>query len=335
MGRDSRGVALPRIGFSRNLGYRADQAGLLVSATNVPLTFQRTLMKRPLIDQALVTGLSIAANHAVVALAQESVQAAALILRRQARLETEDAGWSRTTIALDVGAVGLGIAVQRAFRQRHREPLVRAGARTTGYWLTVTGTAGAVIGGLQEVIGSRSRRTRGSLPVVVPAAAVLAGLNAVRVRRSARADHDASGHDASGHDASGQSTVPPAKALALGAAVAASTSLMALAERVLADGVSRGAARVLPVQEGGLAAARARRGARDVRQPRPACLIEHAFGGIEHKETSVEAAFDIPPPNPLVSGSSASLVPFATLSRAGPSVRVDRDRAGEDRRDLW
>jgi hypothetical protein len=71
---------LARIGFSRNLGYRTDQAGLLVAATNVPLTFQRTLTKRPLVDQALVTGLSIAANHAVVALAQESVQAAALIL---------------------------------------------------------------------------------------------------------------------------------------------------------------------------------------------------------------------------------------------------------------
>ena len=334
MGRDSRGVALPRIGFSRNLGYRADQAGLLVSATNVPLTFQRTLMKRPLIDQALVTGLSIAANHAVVALAQESVQAAALILRRQARLETEDAGWSRTTIALDVGAVGLGIAVQRAFRQRHREPLVRAGARTTGYWLTVTGTAGAVIGGLQEVIGSRSRRTRGSLPVVVPAAAVLAGLNAVRVRRSARADHDASGHDASGHDASGQSTVPPAKALALGAAVAASTSLMALAERVLANGVSRGAARVLP-------------GRREVLRPlghaaalamfaaAARVLVEHAFRSIEHEETAVEAAFDVRASQPLGVGELGECHPVRDALSGGTSVRLDRDHAGEDRRDLW
>src|SRR5436190_11862758 len=65
------GGVVARIGFSRNLGARADQAGLLVAAINAPTTFQRTLMPRPLADQAIVTGLSVASNHALVALMQE------------------------------------------------------------------------------------------------------------------------------------------------------------------------------------------------------------------------------------------------------------------------
>lgn len=44
--------------FSRSLGHRADQAGILLAGANVPLTFQRTLMPRPTVDQALVTGPS-------------------------------------------------------------------------------------------------------------------------------------------------------------------------------------------------------------------------------------------------------------------------------------
>ena len=46
-------------------------------------------------------------------------------------------------------------------------------------------------------------------------------------------------------------------------------------------------------------------------------LVEKVFGSIEKKETSVEAAFDVPPPNPLVSGSLDSLVDFSTLARQG------------------
>ena len=40
-------------------------------------------------------------------------------------------------------------------------------------------------------------------------------------------------------------------------------------------------------------------------------------------QESVEAAFDIPPPNPFVSGSFESLVPFDTLSKHGRPLRVD------------
>ena len=55
---------MPRRHVARSLGHRADQTGLLLAGGNLPLTFQRTLMPRPTMDQAIVTGLSIASNHA-------------------------------------------------------------------------------------------------------------------------------------------------------------------------------------------------------------------------------------------------------------------------------
>ena len=110
--------------------------------------------------------------------------------------------------------------------------------------------------------------------------------------------------------------VAPLKALGLGVGVAAGVSTLALGERIFADAIARVVARVLPMSEevarplGHLAAlAVVGSGSR--------YLIEHTFGGIEHKETSVESAFDIPPPNPYVSGSVASHVPFDSCSKQG------------------
>jgi uncharacterized membrane protein len=295
-----------RIGFSNNLAARADQAGLLAAAINAPTTFQRTLMPRPLADQAIVTGLSVASNHALVALLQEVIQATAFVVARPGRRATDDARWGRIALALDAAAIAAGLAVQRAFAQQHREPLRRAALRTGGYWLSVTGVTGAVVGGLQEAARGPSRGRRRTLPAVLPAAAVLAGANVVRVHRAAAAD--------SGMPS--QATASALKSVAYGTAVAAGTSAFALTERTLASAIARSVARVLP-------------GRREVWQPLghaatlaafgalARLLVERAFAGIETKETAVESAFDVAPPNPLVSGSRASLVPFHTLSRQG------------------
>ena len=141
------GLTVARIGFSRNLGARADQAGLLVSAVNLPVTFQRTLMPRPLADQAIVTGLSVATNHALVALLQEAIQAAAFVVARpgseRARrraLEPARVGARRCRDRRrHRGTAGVLAAPSRATR--------RAAIRTGGFWLSVTGAAGAVVGG--------------------------------------------------------------------------------------------------------------------------------------------------------------------------------------------
>ncbi|HEY3725218.1 MAG TPA: alpha/beta-hydrolase family protein [Acidimicrobiia bacterium] len=280
---------------------------MLLAAANVPLTFQRTLMPRPTTDQAIVTGLSIAANHALVSLVQETIQSTALVALRRTNQRADNVAWGRASVALDLVAVGAGLGLQRAFRQRSRERLPRAAARTSGYWLTTAGTAGAVIGGLQEAVGTFTRETANTVPVVVPAAGTLAAILEYRRRRVARLDAALPSDGA---------VVAPLKSLALGALVAATVSTMSLGERVLADRVARIASRVLPVSEEvalplGHAVALATLGSAT------RLLIQHVLGGIEHKETSVEGAFDIPPPNPYVSGSTVSKVSFDSLSKQG------------------
>ena len=133
---------------------------------NVPLTFQRTLMPRDTMDQAIVTGLSIAANHAL-GLARAGVDpvgcAPRARRREDARATTSTTGaWSQATIALDLVAAGCRASrIQRGLRQRHREPLPRAGARTGGFVLAASGGAGAIIGVLQEVFVFSRGKTRG------------------------------------------------------------------------------------------------------------------------------------------------------------------------------
>ena len=60
-------------------------------------------------------------------------------------------------------------------------------------------------------------------------------------------------------------------------------------------------------------------------------LVERAYSRIANREESVEAAFDIQPPNPLVSGSAESLVPFETLSRQGRRYAWMVHAEGRDR----
>ncbi len=293
---------------SHSLGARADQAGLLFAAANAPLTFQRTLMPRATMDQALVTGLSASSNHALVALLQESIQAAVLALTGQAHAgAVDEARWGRTVLGADLAAIGAGIVVQRAFARREREPLTRAGIRTGGFWLSTTGTAAAVVGALQEGFAAGGERRGRTLAYIAPAAGALMGANTWLVRRRERADADLPPEDV-------QASL--AKSLAYGVAVAGGLTAFGTVERRFADVLSRGVSRVLP-------------GNAEVWRPLAHAASLAAFGAaaryaaeamfhrIENVQESVEAAFDIAPPNELVSGSYESLVPFATLSPRG------------------
>jgi uncharacterized membrane protein len=301
------GRIMPRV-RNQSLGGRADQAGILYAAVNAPVTFQRTLMPRATMDQALATGLSASTNHALVTLVQETIQSAALVLVGQAgRRAVDERRWSRATIGTDLAAIAAGLAIQRAFSQRHREPLARAGARTGGFMLAVSGTAGAVVGALQESFERRGVHRGRTLAVIGPTGGALAALNVWLVRRRARLDAD----------------LPPEevhasllKSIGFGIGLAAGMSALGEGERKLADVLSRGVARVAPGNAAvwrpiAHAATLAGLGA-GVR-----VLAVKAMQRIEHVQESAEAAFDIPPPNRSLSGSVESHVPFDTLSRAG------------------
>ena len=86
---------------NRSLHGRANEAGILFAAANAPVTFERTLMPRGTMDQALVTGLSAAANHALISLVQESIQAAGARRCRGKEVGSRatTTAWSRATIA--------------------------------------------------------------------------------------------------------------------------------------------------------------------------------------------------------------------------------------------
>ncbi len=286
-------------------GARSEQAGLLVVAANTPLTFQRTLMPRSNLDQALVTGLAAAINTAFVGLIQESIQATALqtLQRGRTRGERIDNA-SRAAIVFDLGAVGLGMGIQKAFAARNREPLPRAAIRTGGFMLSVTGTAGALVGLLQE---TPMARKRGVAPVMALAAAGLATQGEFRRRRGERLDAGMEPEEAN---------TSALKAAVSGLAVAAVATGFGRGQRRTAEAISRTASRFLPGSENiwrpvghAVTLAGLVLGTR--------ALMHQAYSRIASKEESVEAAFDIPPPNPMVSGSLDSLVPFETISKQG------------------
>src|SRR6478752_5161127 len=149
---------MARSRYHRSLGYRAEQTGLLVAAGNAPVTFQRTLMPRTTSDQALITGLSFAANHALASLLQESLQSVALLLTGEAgRRAADEQRWSRASLAIDAAAIAAGLGAQRALSPRPDERLSRAGARSGGFSLAVTGLGGLIIGGFQEALDRPGR----------------------------------------------------------------------------------------------------------------------------------------------------------------------------------
>jgi uncharacterized membrane protein len=280
---------------------------VLVAGTNLPLSFQRTLMPRSTIDQALVTGLSITTNQAIVTLLQESIQAGALVAARQVfGPELSERTWGRSAVALDAAVFATGLALQRGLQQRAGEQLPHAAARTGGFWLSVTGLAGALVGGVEEVLSGRGKR-RNAIALALPVTAVLAAAAEQQRRQRARLDVDMPPEE---------STVAAGKALAVGVGVAASSSMLAAGERALAERVARIAARLLPGElemwrplghavalSGSVAAGR--------------FLTQKVFAQIESRQEAVETSFDIAPPLPCVSGHPESLVPFGTLAVQG------------------
>lgn len=294
----------------------AGRAGRLVAAADLPFTFERTLMPRPTSDQAVITGLAFSTNTAIAELVQETAQALAWLMIGSAgrRGETHQR-WNRATLAVDAVAMAAGLGVQALVAPRPREPLPRAAVRTGGYWLAQSSAAGAISIGVSELV--KRRRPRWFPALVAGAGAAVMGAEVARRLR---------GHGASSVARGAVETVerasPPGpeddrlKALGMGLGAAAALTGIGVLERRVANAIGAAAARVLPGNEalwspvGHLALlAGLGYGAK--------AMVERTLDRIEHGETAFEAAFDIPPPNPLLSGSHESLVDFTTLSRQG------------------
>ena len=291
------------------IGGRTQQAGTLLAATAMPITFQPTLMPRSPVDQALITGISTSLNYALAAFIQDSIEALALrAAGRPDPARVDRHGWRRASIGLDLAAVGAGLAIQRALAPRPAERLPRGGARTAGWWLTATGVSGATVGVLQELTGRRRDREDHSLPVAPFAGAVLAAANEYR-RRRWEARFPGVGAD-EGAPASA------AKSFAMSLGVTAGLTGLAAGERLFAAAVGSTLQRGLPGHErlyrplGHLAALSALGGALYGLMRRVDHRIERGAG-------EIEAAYGTPPTSPLVSGGPGSGVTWESLSRQG------------------
>jgi uncharacterized membrane protein len=221
------------------VGGRTQQAGTLLAAAFLPITFQPTLMPRSALDQALVTGISTSLNYGVAALVQDSIEALALRgLGGSDPARVDRHRWRRASAGLDVAAICAGLAIQTWLRPRPQEPLPCGGARTAAWWLSATGLSGAVVGGLQELVARRGDREDHSIPVAPFAGAVLAAVNEYRRRQRRRR--------LPGVGADEGAPVSAVKSLALSGAVTAGLTGLAAGERRFAAAVGSAMEKALP-----------------------------------------------------------------------------------------
>lgn len=291
------------------IGGRTQQAGTAVAATMMPLTFQRTLMPKSMVDQALITGISGALNYGIPALIQDTIEAVALRLSGAASPEEVDLRtWRRASVAVDLAAIGLGLAGQRILRQEPGERLPRGARRAASWWLAATGLAGGLVGVTQEVVARRGDLEDRSLPVGLPVGMVLAGINEFRRRRWETADEGLFGEE--------DPQTSAAKSLAMGIGVGLALTVMASGERLVATGVSKVLARAVAGSERlfrpvGHAVALSIVGVALYE------LIRRADRKIEAGAETLEDAFSAAPTSSLVSGGPGSGVAWETLSRQG------------------
>ena len=290
-------------------GARTQQTGMVMALALMPTTFQRTLMPRSTLDQALTTGICGALDYGFAALIQDTVEAVALRISGTTSPEQVDPRtWRRASIAADLAAIALGLAGQTACRPRPGERVPRGAARTIYWWVSATGLCGAAAGVLQEQAGRGNAADEDSVPVALAAGMLLAGVNEYRRRRSEAAD--------TGSPDSEDAGVSALKSLVMSLGISGGLSAMAVGERVFATGVSRLLARVLSGSERlyrpvGHAAALSVLGMAVYE------LIRWVDHRAEHMADAVEPAFATAPKSSMVSGGPGSLVSWDSLSREG------------------
>jgi hypothetical protein len=148
---------------------------MVMALALMPTTFQRTLMPRSTVDQALTTGICGALDYGSAALIQDTVEAVTLRISGATSPEQVDPRtWRRASIAADLAAIALGLAGQTACRPRPGERVPRGAARTICWWVSATDLCGAVAGVLQELAGRGNVTDDDSVPVALAGLTLLA-----------------------------------------------------------------------------------------------------------------------------------------------------------------
>ena len=291
------------------------QVGLVVAAARIPETFAPTLSRRSAVDQGLVTGLSTGVHYLLALGAQDALHAIAGEVARRPGSSGDASTRQRVlTLAADVAAVPVGLALQRWLPSRPGEAMARGWIRQAGWRAATTGVAAVSLELSRAVLRAVDERanaggTVASLPIAVPVGLVLAFV--VDRRRRMPDDH-----------AERAGVAPPsvARSVLVAAGVEGGLAGLAYTEHLLADAAGRLIAERLPggpqvwrlaahtatlgVLAGGAWAVwgRAMRGIEA-----GAAADEPVFGGQEGSRWT----------GPTLSGGPGSLVPWTTLGKEG------------------
>ena len=293
--------------------------GLLVATAVVPGTFARSLSDRSPVDQGIITGLSSGLHYLLTVGTQDALQAAAaeVVASAAGRRGDDTARRSqrRLTLAADLAAIPLGLALQKALPPRPGEAMLRGTVRQVGWRLAVTGMGGSLLIGAENALdglrrGSGLRNRFRAAPVAVPVG-LLVGYLVERRRRRA-------GDEADMNPLQGRSAA--LRPLGIAAGVTGGLAIAAYGEQALAHAfgtrmaaVAPGGAQVwkLPFHAACLGALT---GAGYQLYGRAMRKIEAGASADEPVLESDEAARWT---GPTVSGGAESLVPWSTLGREG------------------
>jgi hypothetical protein len=311
--------------------------GLLVATAVVPGTFARSLSDRSAVDQGIITAMSSGLHYLLTVGTQDALQAAAaeVVAGATGRRGDEAARRSqrRLTLAADLAAVPLGLALQKTLPPRPGEAMLRGTVRQVGWRLAVTGVGGSLLIGVEDAIdglrrGGRAGHRFRSAPVAVPVGLAV-GYLLERRRRQALDEVDR-------RDPQGPSAA--LRPLGIAAGVTGGLAIAAYGEHGLAGAFGRRMAAVapggpqvwkLPFHAAGL-------GALTVAGYQ---LYSRAMRKIEAGASADEPVLASDEADrwtgPTVSGGAGSLVPWSTLGREGRrhALTFVRPQPIEDRPD--
>jgi uncharacterized membrane protein len=288
----------------RHMVRRATETGLLIAATAMPETFQRTLIPRSNLDQAIVSGLAFTMAQGLVSTIQEVLQSLAL----PAGDEVDSRRWHRRALGVDLAALATGAAIGLLLPEDDDEHVAVSTIRTGGWMVAVTGLGGLLTGLAHELGGRHDPDQGGSARwELLATAAAVAALREFGRRRRDVLDE---GIEDAGTD------VQALRALALGAGVGLGATGLARVEAAITRTVTANLARVLP---GGPAPWRPVGHLASLGTFAAAgyALARPIYRSIEESNTRFETALDVAPVRDELSGSRDSLVPYDTMGKMG------------------
>lgn len=297
--------------MANNQRSRSSRVGAFLAAASLPRTFQRSLLPRDTIDQGAVSGLVMAIVYAVGLIMQDGIDASADVIAKRVEPENPAEKQSNYSFLLSLAAIGTGLALQTAFKQKEGEKLERAGIRTAGYWMTAVGAAGAAVGLLEQtpkIFHQEDSVESNELPaLVIPLIGALIAIVSESTRPKINETAELIDENQG---------VKRLRALGIGIGVATIIGVLSFAEEKAAHGIDRLVQKYIPafnrrwlpvghvVALSGLVSG-------------VTWFMRRTYRKIESGADQFEPAISALPSSHLVSGSQESYVPWNTLSVQG------------------